>query len=205
MRKLSLALLCTSSMYAVTLPYISNTSDEARLKELSQKYKQELLINDGKVYLIPSDCRLNRYFGGASELKVKLAKRPEQTEDIVITQEVFEAKDEETIKESIEVQKSISLVEGKVSEEFLMDKEGRGFGGASELPLNYSFQKIKAVKVNMTPAKKQKPIVEDAKPYQHPTCRILEDGSGYKIENLKNAQFYKNGNIEDIKNENIKF
>lgn len=213
MRKVTLALLAVASAYATQLTYISNTADANTLETLSAKYKQKLLVNENRVYIIPSDCRLDRYFGGASEVEVKLAARPEQTEDIVITQKVFEAQSEEVIKEEIEVQKSIALVEGKVSKEFLMDKDGRGFGGASELPLDYSFQQVQVQQVYEKPVTvTQEPVVVQEKkevkkvePYTHPSCNLSADGSGYTLENTKNARFYTNGSFEDIQTININF
>jgi len=205
MRIASLLLACTVSTFATELIYISNDSKAENLQKLEETYKQKLLINEGYVYLIPTDCRLNRYFGGASNGNLQLTKNPEQTKEIVITQAVFEAKSETEITKKIEVEKSIALVEGKVSKAFLDDKEGRGFGGASEVPLDFSFQKTKATSVNMTPAKKHKVIKEDAKPYVHPSCELLEDGSGYVLSNTKEAQFYSNTKLEAISETTILF
>ena len=109
-------------------------------------------------------------------MPVKLSKAPEQTQEIIITQEVFEAKDESIIKEKIEVEKSIALVEGKVSKAFLDDKEGRGYGGASQVPLDFSFQKIAAKQVHMKPPSKEKPVLTSTRPSPHPSCQLLNDG-----------------------------
>lgn len=205
MRLFTLVLLSIASIYANELIYISNNTSDDNLKELHQKYKQTLLINDSKIYLIPSDCRLERYFGGASQGDVILSKAPEQTQTIVITQEVFEAKDETVVKENIEVEKSIALIEGKVSKAFLDDKEGRGFGGASEIPLDFTFQKAEAKKVYMKPVQEQTPVVEKTKTSQHPTCQLLIDGSGYELKYLKAAQFYSGEGISPIANSTILF
>ena len=190
MRTLLLFLCLLSSFYAYELIYISDDSNIQSLKSLEKNYRQTLLINEKKVYLIPSDCRLERYFGGTSQGLVKLGKRPEQTQEIVLTQEVFEAKDETVIKEKIEIEKSIALVEGKVSKAFLDDKEGRGFGGASEIPLDFTFQKIAAKQSNMKVSKRLEPMIKDARKHQHPSCQLLENGSGYTLEHLNKAQFY---------------
>jgi len=205
MKIASLLLASVVSSFAMELIYISNDANSDNLKKLEETYKQKLLINNSYVYLIPSDCRLNRYFGGASSGDLELTKNPEQTQEIVITQAVFEAKNETEITEKIEVEKSIALVEGKVSKAFLDDKEGRGFGGASEVPLDFSFQKIKATAVNMTPKKETKVIKEEAKPYVHPSCKLLEDGSGYTLFNTKEAQFYSNKQATPITEETILF
>jgi hypothetical protein len=192
-------------MYANELIYISNNTDDSNLKELHQKYKQTLLINNSKIYLIPSDCCLERYFGGASQGSITLSKAPDQTKKIVITQEVFEAKDESVIKEKIEVEKSIALIEGKVSKAFLDDKEGRGFGGASEIPLDFTFQKVEAKKVYMKPVEASTPVLEKTKTSQHPTCKLLNDGSGYELKHIKMAQFYSDKGISPIINSTILF
>ena len=198
MRLFTLVLLSITSIYANELIYISNNTSDDNLKELHQKYKQTLVINDSKIYIIPSDCRLERYFGGASQGHVKLSKAPQQTQKIVITQEVFEAKDETAIKEKIEVEKSVALIEGKVSKAFLDDKEGRGFGGASETPLDFTFQKVEAKKVYMKPVEEHTPVVEETKVSQHPTCKLLNDGSGYELNHIKAAQLYSNAGISPI-------
>ena len=209
MRLSFLLLASVVSVYATELIYISNNANEEHLKKLEETYKQKLLINEGYVYLIPSDCRLNRYFGGASNGNLQLSKTPEQTQKIVLTQAVFEAKNETEITEKIEVEKSIALVEGKVSKAFLDDKEGRGYGGASEVPLDFSFQRIKATSLNMTPTKKSSPIKKDEKeskkPYIHPSCELLDNGSGYKLFHLKQAQFYSKGQAKAITKKTILF
>jgi len=212
MRITSLLLACTMSTFATELIYISNDTNAENLQKLEETYKQKLLLNNSYVYLIPSDCRLNRYFGGASNGNLQLTKNPEQTKQIIITQAVFEAKSETEITEKIEVEKSIALVEGKVSKAFLDDKEGRGFGGASEVPLDFSFQKIKATSVNMVAATEHKVIKKDVrsetdfrKPYVHPSCALIEDGSGYVLSNTKEAQFYSNAKLENISKSTILF
>lgn len=205
MRLFTLVLLSIANIYANELIYISNNTTDDNLKELHQKYKQTLLINDSKIYLIPSDCRLERYFGGASQGNITLNKAPQQTQEIIITQEVFEAKDETVIKEKIEVEKSIALIEGKVSKAFLDDKEGRGFGGASEIPLDFTFQKAEAKKVYMKPQEEQTPVIEKPKASQHPTCKLLNDGSGYELKHTEAAQFYSDEGIRPILNSTILF
>ncbi len=205
MRHLVLAFVFLASICADELVYISNDTNEANLEKLFQKYKQPLLLNDSKVYLIPSECLLERYFGGASEGKLSLSKAPRQTHKIAITQEVFEAKDEHVITEKIEVEKSLALIEGKVPKAFLDDKEGRGFGGASELPLDFTFQKIEAKKLYMKPVEKHNHVKTEAKTYKHPGCRLLPDGSGYQLENIDDASFYSNSALHSIENSIIVF
>jgi len=205
MRSFLLFFLAIGSVCADELIYISNDISKTSLKELQRTYKQTLLINDKKVYLIPGDCRLERYFGGASQLSVKLNKVPEQAQEISITQEVFEAKDERVIQEKIEVDKSIALIEGKVAKAFLDDKEGRGYGGASQVSLDFSFQKIAAKKVHMKPVTEHRQIVASARPYQHPSCRLLDDGSGYQLQDIKDAYLYSGQDLHPISSTTILF
>jgi len=205
MKHLFIVLVSMASLYANELVYISNDTNEASLESLYQKYKQPLLLNDSKVYLIPSECLLERYFGGASEGKLILATSPQQTQQIVITQEVFEAKDENTIKDKVEVEKSLALIEGKIPKAFLDDKEGRGFGGASETPLDFTFQKIEAKKVYMKPVEEQNDVKKETETYKHPSCKLLPDGSGYQLENIDDASFYSDQNTQSIENPTIIF
>ncbi len=205
MRFLTLVLFAITSTYAHELIYISNNTSDENLKELYQKYSQSLVLNDSKVYLVPSECRLERHFGGTSEGTLKLSKVPQQTQDIVTTQEVFEAKDETVITKKVELEKSIALIEGKVSKAFLDDKEGRGFGGASEVTLDFTFQKEEAKKVYMKPQQEPALIVKQNRPAQHPSCRLLNTGAGYVLEHIKDAQLYSDSGIHPIINSTIHF
>jgi len=205
MRSFLLLLFALGYTYAYELIYISNDASKTSLKGLQETYKQTLLINDKKVYLIPSDCRLERYFGGASQLSIKLNKTPEQAQEITVTQEVFEAQDESIIKDKIEIEKSIALVEGKVAKAFLDDKERRSYGGASQVPLDFSFQKIAAKQVHMKPATEQKRIIASARPYQHPRCQLLDDGSGYQLQHIKDAYLYSDQDLHPISSTTILF
>ena len=205
MKILCLAFSLVLSLEATELIYISNDSTHASLQDLELKYQQALLINEKKVYLIPSDCRLERYFGGTSEGKLILSSKPQLTQEIIITQEVFEAKNESVITQIIEVEKSIALVEGKVSKAFLDDKEGRGFGGASEVPLNFSFQKMAATQKYMKPIPTKEKIIQEPIPEQKPQCQLLDDGSGYSIKHTNKAQLYFQAQFSSIKNGAILF
>ncbi len=205
MRSFLLLVLTLGSLCAHELIYISNDTTQKSLKGLQETYRQTLLIHDKRVYLIPSECRLERYFGGASQLPVKLDEIIDQTREVIITQEVFEAKDNSVIQKKIEVEKSIALVEGKVSKAFLDDKEGRGYGGASQVPLDFTFQKITAKQVYMKPETQQKTAMADVKPHQHPSCQLLDDGSGYQLEHVKDASLYSKQNVQPISNTIILF
>jgi len=206
MRAFFLALLFLNCSYAYELTYISNNPSIENLKMLSKTYKQALLLNDNKVYLIPSDCRLERYFGGFNQDMPKSSIQAPLTQETINSQEVFEAKDETVLKEKVELEKSIALVEGKVPKAFLDDTEKRGFGGASEIPLDFTFQRIEAKKVHMKPAQEHKPIIEKAKAYQHPSCKLLDDATGYQLIHLKkDAKFFINGNLSSVHKNIVKF
>ena len=188
MKMLCLLLLSLASCYGAELTYISNDTGIKNLESLENKYKQALLINEARVYLITKECQLKRYFGAASEGELKLVQIPRHTETILITQEVFEAKDEKEIQEKIETEKSISLIEGRVAKAFLEDKEGRGFGGFSEIALDFKSQKIQASQSITLP--KTEHIIKETKEDKTPNCHLLKDGSGYRLENISNAQMY---------------
>jgi len=166
--KIFVFLLLTLTVYSAELIRISGNTTPANLEDLSMKYKQMLLLNSNNVYLIPKECQLERYFGGASQGQLNLVNTLTQTEAIPATQEVFEAKDTAVIKKKIEQEKAVLLVEGKVSKAFLEDKEGRSFGGASEMPLDLSSQQI---------TDKKNPLVNNTEINQCPSCQLLEDGS----------------------------
>ncbi len=204
MRSFLLLLLTVAYLCGHELIYISNDASEQSLERLHRTYRQTLLVNTDKVYLIPPACRLERYFGGASQIPLKLDMIPEQTEKVIITQEVFKAKDKSAIQEKIEVEKSIALIEGTVPKAFLDDKEGRGYGGASQVPLDFSFQKFSAKQAHMKPTMEET-AVPDTKPYQHPNCQLLNDGTGYKLEHISSASLYSHEGLTPLSGTTIFF
>ena len=205
MRKFSLALLFAASIFANDLVFVSNDTSKERLESLHQKYGQVLLINDKRVYLISSECTIERYYGGTSQGELNLVKAPTHTKEILVTQAVFEAKDEKIITQKIELDKSLALIEGKVSKEFLADDEGRAFGGVSERPRDMTAQRREAQKIHMTVKEKQPMAAEETESYTHPTCQLLTNGSGYKLLGLKDAHFYSNNSLENIEDSTILF
>lgn len=205
MKAFSLAFSLVASVYASELIFISNDTSSQRLASLHQQYGQPLLLNDERVYLISSDCTIERYYGGASQGELKLVKAPVHTKEILVTQAVFEAKDEKVITQKIELDKSLALIEGKVSKEFLADKEGRAFGGVSELPRDMTSQKLEAQKIYMKPQEKEAAPAVESKPYTHPTCELLSDGSGYQLFGLKNAQLYTKEGLTGITKTTVLF
>ena len=195
--KLLLILLAGISTYAGDLIFLSNDITAQNLEILSAKYAQILVLDDNGAYLVPSECKSERYFGGASEGVLNLVKGPMRTETVLNTQEVFEAKEAKQIVKKIELDKTFAIAEGKISKDFLEDKEGRGFGGASEVPLV-----IRNEIQTSTPNVAVKAL---AKQSQRPSCQILSDGSGYKIDALNNGRLYINGKITPMHNDTVSF
>jgi hypothetical protein len=195
--KLFLILLASISTYAGDLIHLSSDVTPANLETLSIKYQQILLLDDNGVYLVPSECRSERYFGGASEGVVNLVHGPIRTEVVPNTQDIFEAKEEKQIVKRIELDKTFAMAEGKVSKDFLEDKEGRGFGGASEVPLV-----IHNVIDSAAPKVVEKAYVKQSK---RPSCKIIVDGSGYEIDGLYNGRLYDNGKVVPMNNDTVSF
>ncbi len=198
MKRAAIALFFAASLSADELILIASKPAPAQLENLYQKYGQTLLLNGGSVYLVPQGCLLERYFGGASEGKLSLAAMPVHTRAVALSQEVFEAKDETGIAKKIARERSIALVDGKVAKAFLQDDEGRAFGGASELALDFSFQKKEAVNAVI-------PVEKKDTPYRHPSCQLLKDGSGYALEHLHEARLYSENGLVPLKSSIIKF
>lgn len=195
--KLLLILLASFSTYAGDLIYLSGDITPSTLEALSTKYQQVLVLDDNGVYLVPSECKAERYFGGASEGVLNLVRGPIRTETVLTTQDVFEAKEEKQIIKKIELEKAYAIADGKISKDFLEDKEGRGFGGASEVPLVIRNE----IETNVPKAV----VVAQVKPIKRPSCQMLMDGSGYKIEPFNNMRAYINGRITSISNNTVSF
>ncbi len=192
-----LILLAGFSAYAGDLIYLSSDITAKNLEILSAKYQQPLIVSDIGAYLIPRECQSERYFGGASEGVLNLIKGSMHTETILNTQEVFEAKEEKQIVKKIELEKTFAIAEGKISKAFLEDKEGRGFGGASEAAL---------VIDNFIEPKVQETLVKtQTKQMQRPSCQVLQDGSGYQINFMSNGRWYSNGKFTSIVNNTVLF
>lgn len=195
--KFFLILLAGISSYAGELIYLSSDITPKNLETLHAKYQQMLILDENGVYLVPSECRSERYFGGASEGVLTLVKGPIRTETVLNTQEVFEAKEEKQIIEKIEQDKRFALAEGKITKDFLENKEGRGFGGASEVPL--------VIRNEIEPITPNVAIATKPKQHKRPSCQILLNGSGYKIDPLTNGRLYINGNVIPILKNTVSF
>ncbi len=184
MRHLLLIFLLLYTLHGNELILLS--SDPAHLSKLYQQYKQKLLVDTTKIYLIPTACILDRYFGGASQGDLILVDAPIHTDELLPTQAVFEAKQTQEIQSQIDIQKQLALVQGSMAKEFIQDDEGRAYGGASEIPVDHSFQ---------TP--QHNDISQEDAP-SHPSCILLEDGSGYELLNTTSPRFYDDKGFSDI-------
>lgn len=182
-----------ASLNAYELIYISNSVDLQSLEELSQKYKKDVLISDSRAYLVPSECLLERYFGGLSQNKVELPNSELYNSSSVVNEKIFDAKDALEIAQEIKKQKISSTIEAKEAKEFLEESSGHLYGGLSQGAVNLEAQK------NIVKGTPKESIA-----YKHPECRVLEDGSGYEIEGAKNLKLYNNQKVIDIK-ESIPF
>ena len=195
--KFLLIVLASLSTYAGDLIYLSGDSAPSNLEALSTKYQQMLVVDDNGVYLVPSECKAERYFGGASEGVLNLVRGPIRTETVLNTQEVFEAKEEKQIVKKIELDKAYAIADGKISKDFLEDKEGRGFGGASEVPLVIHNE----IQTNVPNTAVKTPV----KQIRRPSCHMLMDGSGYTIEPLNNTRVYNDGKSTPMSNNTVSF
>jgi len=201
-----LVLIFAISTYATPLIHIAEDSTAQNLFILSKKYAQNLLVNNGNVYLIPKECQIERYFGGISEGDIQTIEVPVRTEKLVITQEVFEAKSSKVIEEKIRQEKIVSLVEGKVSKAFLDDNEGRSFGGASEVELDLSYQKNAVIRDIIHAQVEDKASVALLHvEVKIPSCRLLEDGSGYMLYSTVSPQFYESNHLSNIVETTVMF
>ena len=80
----------------------------------------------------------HRYFGGLSEVKANLPKSAIYSAPVVITAEVFSAKDDKEFNKAIEEQTQEQKITKKIAKEFLENNNGHLFNGLSEGKLNIS-------------------------------------------------------------------
>lgn len=190
-------LLAGITANAAPLIYLSSQGTPQNLAMLSAKYQQPLLVGENNVYLIPSECQVERYFGGASEGVLNLVEGPVRTEALLTTQAVFDAKEAKEIVKKIELENRVAIAQGKIAKAFLEDNEGRSFGGASEVPLVWPNE--------ISPSVMHKGTAGETIQSQVPSCQLLHDGSGYTIDAVSNAQFYFNGTFTPIANDTVLF
>ena len=197
MKRLILSFVSLSTfLFSQELVYISDNADIDNLTKLNDKYKQELIISDNRVYLIPQECLLVRHFGGLSENIVTLAVPQTYSIGMPVTQEVFIAKDKQSIDIEIQKKRSMDMVTGKETKEFIEDIDGHLFGGLSEIPIDLSEQihneKSKFMKEKRQITKSEVTL------YKHPNCELLGDGSGYKLIGIKEAKIFNSGDLKPL-------
>lgn len=196
--------ILTVALSGFELIHVSNQTDDKSLSELSQRYKKEIVISNGLAYLVPSECLLVRHFGGLSQNRVEIVGEELQNGYLAITQEVFEAKDVESIKEEIKKQKISDAIEAKIAKAFLDDADGHLFGGLSQGRVDLGAQKeiVKESAHEQKQQSKQEAVKEDEK---NPTCRVSDNGAGYMLYDTKDAKLYKNSKTQPIVNGFIPF
>ncbi|TKI68562.1 hypothetical protein FCU45_09055 [Sulfurimonas crateris] len=177
-----------ASLSAYELIHISNSVDMQSLEELSKKYKKDVVISDSRAYLVPSECLLERYFGGLSQNSVELPNSELYYSSHAVNEKIFDAKDAQEIEEEIAKQNISDTIEAKEAKEFLQDSSGRLFGGLSQGVLDLKAQK------NIV-----KDVPKESTAQRNPECRVLDDSSGYEIRGAKNLQIYSDQKIINIK------
>lgn len=172
-----------ASLGAAELLLISNDVDNKTLDTLFLKYKKEIIVSDAKAYLVPSECLMVRHFGGLSQGNLAIVGKELHSGYLSMTQEVFEAKDIATIKKEIEKQKISDTIEAKGAKAFLDERDGHLFGGLSQGEVNLQEQKqLVVVEPEINKRAEQNSL--------QPSCKLLEDGSGYMLLNTKDAKIY---------------
>lgn len=180
-----------ASLGAVELMHISNEVDSKTLDNLFLKYKKEIIVSDAKAYVVPSECLLVRHFGGQSQGNLLVVGKELHNGYLGMTQEVFEAKDVATIKKEIEKQKISDTIEAKGAKAFLDESDGHLFGGLSQGEVNLQEQK------QLVAAQRETNKRAEQKGTQ-PSCKLLEDGSGYMLLDIKDAKIYNQDGFKAV-------
>lgn len=196
--------ILTAYISAFELIHVSNSIDEKSLGELNERYKKDIVISGNRSYIVPSECLLVRHFGGLSQNRVEMAGKEFQNGYLSVTQEVFEARDVQTIKKEIEKQKISDTIEAKVAKAFLDDTDGHFFGGLSQGSIDLGAQKevVKQI-VQKQREEGKKEIAKEGE--KNPTCKLLDDGSGYILFDAKDAKLYTNDEIKLLQTSTILF
>lgn len=196
--------ILTAYLNGFELIHVSDSTDKKSLGELNERYKKDIVISGNRSYIVPSECLLVRHFGGLSQNRVEIAGKELQNGYLSVTQEVFEAKDVQTIKKEIEKQKISDNIEAKVAKAFLDDADGHLFSGLSQGSVDLGAQKEivkKSVQEQREESKKE--IAKEGE--KNPTCKLLVDGSGYMLFDTKDAKLYTNDEIKLLQTPTILF
>jgi len=204
-KQLIISLVLFSGLFSKELIYISDNIEINNLTLLNNKYKKDLIINDNRAYLVPDECLLVRHFGGLSQNKVNLVKSDNYSLNVPVTQEVFTAKNTTVIDIEVEKQKSMDLVTGKATKEFLPDKDGHLFGGLSEIPIDLTEQIADAKNEYMKEKIVPKTIAKKDKVNISPGCELLKDGSGYKLIDTSKLKVFTEGSLKVLETTTFTF
>ena len=88
------------------------------------------------LYASSTNEQTPRYFGGLSQNEVVLPKSSTYSAPLVVTEEVFIAKNADDIDKVVQKQKLNDIASGKSAKEFLEDRTGHLYGGLSENNIN---------------------------------------------------------------------
>lgn len=176
---------------AAELIHVSNNIDNKSLDELYSKYKKEIVISNNRAYLVPSECLLVRHFGGVSQNSVEVVGKELQNGYLSMTQELFEANDINVVKQEIEKQKISDAIEAKEAKAFLQESDGHLYGGISQGRVDLEEQKIVIKEIE------HKSKIDENR--ANPTCKLLNDGSGYTIFGVDDTKIYNGSTLKSVK------
>jgi len=176
---------------AAELIHVSNNIDNKSLDELYSKYKKEIVISNNRAYLVPSECLLVRHFGGVSQNSVEVVGKELQNGYLSMTQELFEANDINVVKQEIEKQKISDVIEAKEAKAFLQESDGHLYGGISQGRVDLEEQKIVIREIE------HKSKIDENR--ANPTCKLLNDGSGYTIFGVYDTKIYNGSTLKSVK------
>ena len=95
------------------------------------------------LYAISTSEKAPRYFGGLSQNEVLLPKSSTYSAPLIVTEEVFVAKNTDDIDKVVQKQKVSDIASGKYVKEFLEDRSGHLYGGLSENKIDLQTKKIR--------------------------------------------------------------
>lgn len=189
-RALSIVLMA-SCLGAAELLLVSYEVDLKNLEKLFKHYKKEIIISDSRAYLVPSECLLERHFGGLSNGDLTLVGEELHNGYLSMTQEVFEAKDVSSIQKEIQKQKISDTIEAKGAKAFLEESDGHLFGGLSQGEVNLQEQKKLLAASQENGQKREQKVT-------HPSCKLLGDGSGFLLINAKDTKLYNQNGLQPL-------
>lgn len=175
---------------AAELIHVSNNIDTQNLNALHVKYKKEIIVSKNAAYLVPSECLLVRHFGGISQNSVEVVGKELQSGYLSMTQELFDAKDVNVVKQEIQKQKISDTLEAKEVKAFLQESDGHLYGGISQGLVDLEEQKVVIKELEQKSETKITEIL---------TCKLLNDGSGYALFGSHDTKIYDGTKFRDVK------